>query len=68
MPMSKKDFERIADGFRYVANDPAADFGTVQKMINEFCNAAQARNERFDANTFKSTVYRSYASESWGEM
>lgn len=55
--MTKKDFIRIADGFRYVANDPSADFGTVQKMVNEFCAAAETINPRFDKDKFKLRVY-----------
>lgn len=57
--MTKKNFERIAEGFRYVANDPAADFGTVEKMVNEFCSAAKTANPRFDEQRFKSAVYKS---------
>lgn len=66
--ITKKDLVRVAEGFRYVANDPATDFGTVQKMVNEFCNAMLSINPRFDANIFKSAVYRSYASETWKDV
>ncbi len=50
--MSRKDYRRIADGFRYVVNDPTADPGTVAKMLNEFCNAAAALNPNFNRGQF----------------
>lgn len=61
--MSKKDFERIAEGFRYVANDPTADLSTVSKMLNEFCNAAESRNPNFDRTKFIRAATKRYSEE-----
>lgn len=52
MAMSKRDFERIADGFAYVVADPTANMSTVGKMLNEFCNAAESLTPRFDREKF----------------
>lgn len=52
MTMTKADFQRIADGFAYVVGDPTADRNTVVKVINEFCNAAEARSIRFHRGRF----------------
>jgi hypothetical protein len=60
MSISRRDFDRVAEGFRYVANDPAADAGTVAKMIGEFVNAASALNPAFDAKLFRESVYAPY--------
>jgi len=55
--MTKKDFERIAAGLRYVAQDPAAHRGTVEKMVNEFCSAAKATNPRFNEAQFRRAIF-----------
>ena len=58
--MSKKDYKRLAEGFRYVANDPTADEATVAKMLNEFCNAAETINPRFDRDKFMAEATAPY--------
>jgi hypothetical protein len=57
MPLSKKDMARIAEGFKYIADDPTADRSTVIKMVQEFSNAAQSLNPRFDRGAFGAAVF-----------
>jgi hypothetical protein len=55
--ISKKDMERIAQGFKYVADDPTADHSAVVKMIVEFQNAADSLNPRFDRAAFSAAIF-----------
>lgn len=55
--MSKADLNRIADGFRYVAQDPTTDRATVVKMVHEFCNAASSRMPTFVRGQFLEAVF-----------
>lgn len=55
--IAKKDFTRIAQGFKYVAEDPTAHHSTVVKMITEFDNAAESLNPRFDRPSFHAAIF-----------
>lgn len=57
MTVTKRDMERIAQGFKYVADDPAANHSTVIKMLQEFSNAAESLNPRFDRAKFVGAVF-----------
>lgn len=57
MSLTKKDFARIAEGFKYVAEDPTAHHSTVVKMITEFDNAAESLNPRFDRPSFHAAIF-----------
>lgn len=55
--ITKKDLDRIAQGFKYVADDPTADHSTVTKMLTEFYIAAESLNPRFDRARFSAAVF-----------
>jgi hypothetical protein len=55
--ISKKDMDRLAEGFKYVADDPTADHSTVVKMLIEFDNAARSLNPRYDAAKFHAAIF-----------
>ena len=55
--ISKRDMERIAQGFKYIADDPTADHGTLIKMLQEFGNAAESLNPRFKREQFNAAVF-----------
>lgn len=57
MSMTKANLERIAQGFKYVADDPTADHSAVVKMITEFMNAAESINPRFDRARFSAAIF-----------
>lgn len=57
MAITKRDMERIAQGFKYIAEDPAADHSTLVKAITEFSNAADSINPRFDRAQFNSAIF-----------
>lgn len=50
--LTRRHFERIADGVRYVANDPTADPSTVAKVAHEVANACSTFNPSFDRRRF----------------
>lgn len=56
MAFTKRDMERIAQGFKYVADDPTHDHSTLIKMLQEFGNAAESLNPRFDRAQFNGAV------------
>ena len=55
--IAKKDLVRIAQGFKYVAEDPTTHHSTVVKMLTEFYNAAQSLNPKFDRARFSAAVF-----------
>lgn len=57
MTISKREMERIAQSFNYIAADAAADHATVVKLVQEFCNAATSINPRFKREVFVAAVF-----------
>jgi hypothetical protein len=57
MAITKREFARIAEGFKYVADDPTADHSAVVKMITEFDNAAVSLNPNYRADWFHSMIF-----------
>ncbi|GAB3865493.1 hypothetical protein GCM10028801_36070 [Nocardioides maradonensis] len=50
--LTRRHFQRIADGIQYVAHDPSADPATVAKVAHEVANACSVFNPAFDRRKF----------------
>lgn len=53
MSATRRDFQRIADGVRYVAQDPSTDVSTVLKMVRELDSALATMNPNFNRSRFE---------------
>lgn len=56
MTMTKNDYLRIAQGFKYIADDPTADHSTVLKLVQEVGNTIP-ESSRFNRADFVGVVF-----------
>lgn len=57
MSITRMNMQRLADGIKYVADDPTTDHATVVKVVQEISNALHSINPNFKRERFVAAVF-----------